>query len=439
MLIKRNGTAIAVIMVLVLLLFGVVGCGKDQAPTENGNETQVSEDKKGEGEQEAKVEPIKIAHAAVLSGGLASLGEGGNRALNIWAEQLNDSGGLLGRPVEIINYDSQANPSKAVENVKKAVLEDSVDFIITTDSSGVVMGITPLGNDLKIPIIHATGGADNFQNVVTRYVFRVSDTATVFSYAAAKYLSENYPEVETWAGINPDYEWGHSAWESFQKQMKKFNPNVRFVTELWPGFGEKDFKPYITQLQASDAEGLFTSLWSGDEITLIKQGEMVKLFDKFDVFMDGSSTNFEVAFALEDQMVETVGNAYYYFEGSDPTGANEKFVKLWKEKHGENDVPNSSAGSTYSAAQVLAEAVIKAGTTEALPVIEALEGLEITTIMGKLFVREYDHQGIREKLPMGEAMPDSRYPFWTWGKYSEIAIPQDLMPESDYKGWEANQ
>lgn len=427
---KRTRIKLAILLVFlsVLGLVSVAGCGQNPETPANNTKSNAK-----------KAETIKIGHVAVLKGTMSSLGIGGQKALEIWKQQVNSKGGILGRPVEVIEYDTGGQVAKAVEIIKKAVQEDKVDFVITTDSSGVIMAETPLGKDLKKVIIHGTGAADNFQNVTTKYTFRVADPATVFGYAAAKLMLEKYPNVTSWAGINPDYEWGHSVWEAFKKQMLKMQPNAKFELELWPKFGEQDFKPYISQLQASKAQGLFTSLWSGDEATFIKQGRIAKLFDKFGVYVDNSTTNIDVAMVLKKEMVNSIGTAYYYFEGKNDSGDNKEFVKQWQEKYGKDDLPSSSAGSTYSAAQFLAAAVTKAGTTDSDNVVQALEGSTVKTIMGDLTMRAWDHQAIRMHLPTGRTAPDQRFPFWTWQDYQEIPIPADLMPESNYKGWKANQ
>jgi branched-chain amino acid transport system substrate-binding protein len=87
-------------------------------------------------------EPIKIGHVGVISGVPASLREGGLKAMQVFEKQVNEEGCILGRPVKLISRDTPAKPANAVTQLRKLILEDEVDFVLTTDTSAVILAET---------------------------------------------------------------------------------------------------------------------------------------------------------------------------------------------------------------------------------------------------------------------------------------------------------
>src|SRR5215468_6509185 len=75
-------------------------------------------------------EPITIGLSMALTGGLAAVGKSGLLAMQIWAENTNAKGGLLGRPVKLIYYDDQSNPATVPGIYTKLIDVDKVDLII---------------------------------------------------------------------------------------------------------------------------------------------------------------------------------------------------------------------------------------------------------------------------------------------------------------------
>ena len=123
------------------------------------------------GMSRAETTPIKVAHVGATSGIFSSLGVGGKQAMEIWEGMVNAKGGIMGRPVKVIYYDTSAKPANGIEMLKKAVYEDKADFIISTDSSGVVLASYPIMKELKKVYISGTGAAEAMQNTTNRYCF----------------------------------------------------------------------------------------------------------------------------------------------------------------------------------------------------------------------------------------------------------------------------
>src|SRR5712691_6747048 len=95
----------------------------------------------------AQAEPIKIGEINVLSGSFAAYGKSGRQGAQLAVEGINASGGLLGRRLELIQVDGQAKPDVAVQEAKRLILNEKVNFLFGVDSSSVALALAPLTNE----------------------------------------------------------------------------------------------------------------------------------------------------------------------------------------------------------------------------------------------------------------------------------------------------
>src|SRR2546430_11499940 len=89
-------------------------------------------------------EPITIGLSMALTGGLAAVGKSGLLAMQIWAENTNAKGGLLGRPVKLVYYDDQSNPSTVPGIYTKLIDVDKVDLVISGYATNMAAPALPV-------------------------------------------------------------------------------------------------------------------------------------------------------------------------------------------------------------------------------------------------------------------------------------------------------
>jgi branched-chain amino acid transport system substrate-binding protein len=89
-------------------------------------------------------EPITIGLGMALTGGLAAVGKSGLLAMQIWAENVNAKGGLLGRPVKLVYYDDQSNPATVPGLYTKLIEVDKVDLVISGYATNMVAPAMPI-------------------------------------------------------------------------------------------------------------------------------------------------------------------------------------------------------------------------------------------------------------------------------------------------------
>ncbi len=355
----------------------------------------------------AKKGTIKIGSVYIFSGFAATYGQFAKQGLLLAAEEINKSGGILGKKVEIYFEDSHAKPAIALRAIRKLVYEKKVDFLIGLDSSGVAKGVVPYIKELKVPLIitHAAT-PDVTGKQCNRYTFRVSVNINQNVMAAAKIAART--KAVRWTTIGPDYAFGHQSWEYFQKYLKRLNPKAKFMkTVAFPKIATEDYTPYITSIMAAKPDGVFISLWSGDLVNFIKQANKMGFFNQgYTVLMSlGAAT--EVLYALKDQMPTGVwvGTRYWFLANNSPV--NRHFVEAYKKKYGV--YPSYNAQNAYAALYALKYAIEKAGTTDKEAVIKALEGLTFEAPAGKIYIRPEDHQAVLN-VTWGKTASDPRYP-----------------------------
>ena len=114
-------------------------------------------------------EPIKIGFGMALTGALAGAGKAALIAMQIWAEDVNAAGGLLGRPVELIYYDDQTNPGKVPAIYTKLINIDRVDLIVSGYGTATIVPAMPIAMNYDMTFMTLFGLAANEEFGYERY------------------------------------------------------------------------------------------------------------------------------------------------------------------------------------------------------------------------------------------------------------------------------
>ncbi len=121
----------------------------------------------------AAADPIKIGSVLSVSGPAAFLGEPELKTLQMYVEETNAAGGLLGRKLELVSYDDGSEAAKANGFTKRLLDDDKVDALIGGTTTGATMGLYPLVEKAEIPFI-SLGGGVVIVDPVKKWMFKVS-------------------------------------------------------------------------------------------------------------------------------------------------------------------------------------------------------------------------------------------------------------------------
>ena len=345
---------------------------------------------------EKKFDTIRIASFEPRSGTFKMIGDaktfGVQYNTRLWNEQ---HGGLLGKKIEVFSYDSQLKPDVAVRLATKAILEDKCNVLVTGTGSHIAKALQGVAEKYKVILIIGSAEAASLTGEGSSpYSFRIALNTAMHSRALAQYFADK-PEIKTFGIICQDYNFGYEAAEGFKEALKEFRPDANLAVEIYHPTATKDFAPYITKLNASGAQWVFTGNWGSDLQLLIKQGKELGLKAKL------AGYYLEDPFILKDVQEAVLGHIWAdgttaWYPSEKQKAYNEEWAKNYKEYAGQDadplwGVPWTSEMQFYIL-HMLFKAIEKTGKWNVEQIVKNFEGLEFDGIYGKVVMRAEDHQ-----------------------------------------------
>ena len=357
-------------------------------------------------------QPIKVGYPMILSGPGALFGEPALKGAQMFVEEINAKGGVLGRKIELIPRDTKGNADEAVRVSRELILKDNVDFLVGTLTSAEGPAVSTIAKENKIVFIAPIPKTDQLTAPANLhpYVFRTASNTTIEGRTAAEIMAK-WP-VKKIATIAPDYAYGQDVAKAFVEHIKKIRPDVEIVDQQWPKLGEADYTPFINAQMGKKPEAVFSALWGGHFLTFAKQAKPLKYFDNvnYNFIAGGEGASIESTRTMgADYPVGIWGNAYdaFNWEGAPP--AHKDYIARVA-AYTKQDPPSSWPVTGYVAMQMLTEAIKKANSVESDKVAKALLDLTIDTPIGKQTMNGKDHQANRGQV-WGKTVSDPKYPF----------------------------
>jgi branched-chain amino acid transport system substrate-binding protein len=350
--------------------------------------------------------PYKIGTLQPLSGNAAAGGKTALVGIQMAVDRINKSGGINGRPVELIVADDESKPDVARRKAEKLVDEDKIDVHVGGFLSNICLACTPVWEEQKIVnVIGVCLDTTLTTSKCNRYTFRPFDYAPAQAVAFAPYLVNKLGKK--WHLAYADYAWGQSTRDAYADEIKKAGGQVVGTTGI--PLGTADMTPFLSKI-TGDFDGLFGIFFGKDGVTIGNQAFDLGLTKKYKWAGDGAlaeSTNLP---ALGDKIEGFVGINRYLpvFEEPLNTQAHKKFfddaVARLRQIDPSGPLPDRYVQSNFEAMNALKLAMEKSGfrgRADTPKLIEALEGLEMKEgddfPQGDKTLRKEDHQAfIRE-------------------------------------------
>ncbi len=353
----------------------------------------------------AEKRPVKLGFIADVTGSGFLIALSQKEALEVGLEEINSSGGLLGRKVELIIRDSQLKPELGAALARDLIRKDKVDFLIGPTSPSVALAVSQVCKEnKKLIFFHAANNERITTEQGHRYLFQVIPNTYMEGRAVAAFLSNKV--FNKIAIIGPDIEYGHAQADAFKKTLSEINPSAQVVKELWPKLGEQDYGPYITALKSDKPEVVYSVLWSGDLAGFIRQGRVMKLFQNVRLI---GLFDYDLFKGLGNDMIPNL----YGFDRAPFYALNnpqmKAFVAKYRTRTGE--YPSAWAVTVYDGLMALKMAVEKAKSIETEKVIDSIEGLKWDSLRGPLTIRPFDHMA-NCGIYFGVTFKDPKYPFY---------------------------
>ena len=364
--------------------------------------------------QEASAQkPIRIGYPVILSGPGALIGEPSLKGAQMFVEEINAKGGVLGRKIELVVRDTKGNADEAVRIARDLILRENVDFLVGTLTSAEGPAVSPVAKENKIVFVVPVVKTDQLVTAANLhpYVFRTASNTTIEGRSAAEIMAK-WTNVKRVGTMSQDYAFGQDVTRAFVTHLKKIRPDIEIIDQQWPKLGEADYTPFINAQISKKPDAVFTSLWGGHFVTFVKQANPLKYFDmvKGNVVAAGEAGAIETAKAMgDDYPLGIIANAYDAFNWEAARrrtrSTSQRLRTYLKEEH-----PSSWPITGYIGMQVLAAAIQKANSTDSEKVAKAMLDLTVDTPIGKQTIRSKDQQANRAQF-WGKMTKDPKYPF----------------------------
>lgn len=360
------------------------------------------------GSAQSNDNPIKLGAMFINSGPLGGYGINGQRAINMALGEINSSGGILGRKLELVFGDTKLKPDVAVELAEKFINEDKVDFLMGPTSSGVALSLSEVARKHKKILINTQAATYVLTGAkFNPYLFSTLSNVMMHSRSGAYYMAAK--PCKRWMCIAPDYNYGHESWDLFKEKLKELKPDIEIVGETFPKLMAPDYSANIEAILKARPDGVWCPLWGQDAVNFIRQAKQSRLFDTIRfAFPVGAAL--ETLVPLGKDTPDGLFMASRYFFTTPDSVENKEFVKRYFEKY--KEYPDYMTEETYAGVYFIKAAAERAGTTDAEAIIKAVERepLAWPTPEGWKIMRAADHQVV-EDVVWGETSYSEKFGF----------------------------
>jgi branched-chain amino acid transport system substrate-binding protein len=227
-------------------------------------------------------QPIKIGYSLSLSGILAANGKTALLAHKLWEENINNKGGLLGRPVQLVCKDDQTNPNLVPGIYQNLLAEEKADLIMGGYGDNSIKPAMPLVIEHKRFFVGLMGLAVNQEFNYENYFAMIPtgpNPGTALTEGFFSVAAKQNPKPETVAILSADAPFSKSPVQGAKENCSKNGMRVVFE-ESYP-LSTNDFSAFIRKVQQSGADILFMCSYVSDSVGLIrainKEGLQVRL------------------------------------------------------------------------------------------------------------------------------------------------------------------
>jgi len=298
-------------------------------------------------------EPIHIGLSAPMTGQYAGYGDSFKKAIDMAIETINKSGGIDGRPFELVAMDSRGDPKMAKRIARKFAEDKRIVAEIGDLTSTCCMAASTIYQRAGLVQLSPTASHPSFAPG-SPFSFSVAMTqetiGPVMAHNVVKKLNKKRLGV-----LYLNTEWGVAVQKFFTEAAKGFGAEI--VASEYYLEGIADFKPVLETLKASEPDILFTVLLYRDGVAVSRQQHEIGWND---VAVAGPSTLYTPD--LLDLGGDAVENLYTFatFFSKDPRAEVQEFVKRYQARYEKS--ADLFAARAYDAMNLLAEAVMKGGT-----------------------------------------------------------------------------
>ena len=334
----------------------------------------------------ASADAIKIGVNEPLTGAVAASGNYVTDGARIAADEINASGGILGKKVDLIIEDNKSNPKEAVSAAEKLIVKDKVPVMMGAWSSTYTLAVMPKLMEYGVPMVVETSSSGKITTSGNPWIFRISPTSEMEAKAFGGKVGDLGIKKANFLVVNND--WGRGAAAEFANMLKDKGVDVG-VTETMDAQAT-DLSAQLASIKAAGGDTLFVTT-GVEQLTLVLKQAKEQQLDTRIITTGGSSS--------PDQLVQQAGGAadgslhILFFAPWFPQMAPnpkvaEKFVGEWK-KRGLDFAGLTEGFRGYDGIMTIKAGIEAAGKAEPDAIRQALWGVKVHGVNGNIsFIKQ---------------------------------------------------
>lgn len=341
-------------IIIYALLLGVVACNK--APT---NE-------------------ILVGAFLPMSGDLATYGQDAHAGVTMAVDEVNATGGILGKKIKLITEDEQSKPEEARTAALKLIQRHGVSVLIGDMASGSTLAAAPEIQRRKIPVV-SPASTNPKVTEVGDYIFRTCFTDPFQGEAMGKFAVESLhlKKFAILKDVKSDYSMGLA--QNFTATIKRLGGEI--VAEEAYSSGDVEFRSQLTSIKSKTPEAIFIPGYYTEVGLVARQARSLGLSLPL-LGGDGWDSPKTIEIGGSD-----INDSYFStaFVAADPDAAVQAFITRFEERY--HHVPSGMAVMGYEAARLVMDAITRAGSTEPAKIRDALAATkDFVSVTGKMTV-----------------------------------------------------
>jgi branched-chain amino acid transport system substrate-binding protein len=336
-------------------------------------------------------EPIKIGFGVSLTGGLASSGKAHLLSKQIWLEEVNAQGGLLGRPVKLVYFDDQTNAANVPGIYSKLMDVDKVDLLMGHATNLIVAAMPHIMARKKMVMVLLALGS-NAEFKYPRYFQSAPfgpDSKGVLSNAFFEVAKSIEPAPKTVALVGADAEFSNNVLIGARANAKKFGLQIVYDKSYPPA--TVDYSPIVRAIQATNPDVVLLASYPPDSVGMVRAATEIGL--KTQLF-GGAMVGMQYA-SLIGQLSEKLNRVvnYHFFVPSPKMNfpGIEEFLKKYQARAKESGVDPLGFYQppfAYAAMQILEQAIKATGTLDDDKLADHIHKNTFKTIVGDVRFNE---------------------------------------------------
>ena len=333
---------------------------------------------------------IRVGVISPLTGAWTVYGKAHSAGFQMAVDEINEKGGVLGRPLEVVIGDSKTEPRIVVEQANRLIRQERVDFLAGTFSSAERNAAGPVvtsANKIRLyPTFYEGQEKEYYPGVCNKNIFMFGPEPTQQVWPHLDYMMNEFGKK--FFMIGSDYAWPRVTNLVTKRKLDELGGEV--VGEVYIPFNTPQYESVLREIQGSGADIIFHSLTGSDTVNFRRQYAAAGMKDDF------------AFWTVDDEEVVTSGlgpevsqgdyvSFDYFMTIEQPN--NKAFLERFKQKFGQDALMNTVGVAMYNAAHMAAMAIEKAGEVSTDALREGLKDMRFDGApQGAVRMRAIDNQ-----------------------------------------------